>query len=172
MVAASGSRDGLQGSLRFIAGLDSAYLVLAIVVGLGLSDVLQAFPEFADYLKLFGSFYILFLAYRFIRAAGIEYVSQTASFGFWDGVLVQIANAKGIVMLVVMFSEFSMAESTQQVVLLSLALIGLNLLSHLLWATAGGAIKQILQRHRQFLPLQNLAFAAMRASVAIWMILR
>lgn len=172
MVAASGSKDGFKGSMKFIAGLDCTYLVLALMVGLGLSDLLQSFPEFASSLNLLGSFYILYLASRFIHAASVESVTQAASFGFQDGVLVQIANAKGLVMLVVMFSEFCSTGSTQQVVLLSFALIGLNLLSHLVWATAGGAIKHLVERNRHILPLQNLAFAMMLTSVAIWMMLR
>ncbi len=64
--------------------------------------------------------------------------------GFCDGVLLQLGNVQGLVMLLVMFSTFSpSADASSAVVLvLSAALIAVNLCGHLLWASLGSSLLQ------------------------------
>jgi len=172
MVAAAGAQSGLSGSLRFICGLDVTYFILAMAVGLGLGDVLKVYPSASKYLSYFGIAYIIYLASRFLRSSTIGTADTTMSFGLKDGMFVQITNAKGVIMLIVMFSEFSRIGSLGHVLILSLALAGLNLVSHLLWASAGGVIRNVIERHPEVLRIQNMIFGIMLLGVATWLLFR
>ncbi len=172
MVAASGARSGLKGSLRFICGLDTTYFVLAVAVGLGLGDLLRSYPDIAAFLRFYGVAYIVYLASRFLRSSAIGGVEKAMPFGLRDGMLVQMTNAKGVIMLIVMFSEFSRTGSTNHVLMLSAALVGLNVISHFLWAGAGGAIRHFLACYPLLLRVQNVTFAAMLLGVAVWLVFR
>ncbi|WP_162009340.1 LysE family translocator [Labrenzia sp. CE80] len=172
MVAAAGVQSGFSGSLSFIFGLDLTYFILSMTVGLGLGDLLQAYPSAAKYLSFFGIAYIVYLASRFLRSSTIGTANTVVSFGLKDGMLVQITNTKGVIMLIVMFSEFSRTGSLGHVLILSVALVGLNLVSHLLWASAGGIIRNVMECHPQVLQIQNMIFGIMLLGVAIWLMFR
>ena len=172
MVAAAGAQNGFSGSLRFIFGLDVTYFILAMAVGLGLTNVLQAYPSSANVLSYFGVAYIIYLASRFLRSSTIRTARTVMSFGLKDGMFIQTTNAKGLIMLIVMFSEFSRTGSLDQVLILSVALVGLNLVSHCLWAGAGGMIRTIMERHPRMLQMQNMLFGIMLLVVATWLMLR
>lgn len=172
MVAAAGAQTGLNGSLRFICGLDVTYFVMAMAVGLGLGDVLQTYPGVAKYLNYFGIAYIIYLASRFLRPTTLETADTTMEFGLKEGMFVQITNTKGVLMLIVMFSEFSRTGSLGHIAILSAALVGLNVVSHLLWASAGGIIRNLMERHPQVLQIQNMIFGFMLLGVAAWLTFR
>lgn len=172
MVAAAGAQSGFGGALRFIFGLDATYFILAIAVGLGLGNVLQTYPSAAKVLSYFGIAYITYLASRFLRSSTIGTAETAMSFGLKDGVFIQITNAKGLIMLIVMFSEFSRTGSLGQVLILSAALVGLNLVSHCLWASAGGVIRNVMERHSRVCQIQNVIFGMMLLGVATWLMLR
>ncbi len=174
MVATSGARSGLRRSMLFIYGLDGSYFLIAIAVGFGLGEILRLHPIISDAVKVIGISYILLLAWRFWRADPPGDVDSNDPFRFKDGVIVQLSNAKGIIMLATMFSQFLMpsASITANVLTMSAALVLLNFLAHLMWATFGLVINEALRRDVRFLRAQNGIFAAMMLSVGIWLALR
>lgn len=174
MVAASGARSGLRRSLTFIYGLDVTYFVLAISVGLGLGQILHTRPILSDAVSAAGICYILYLAWRFWKAPAPGKVGADGDFRFRDGVFVQITNSKGIIMLMVMFSEFftPSANMATGIVVMSVVLVGLNFSAHLLWASFGMALNSALRRDSRLLRVQNATFAVMMLGIAIWLTLR
>lgn len=174
MVAASGARSGLRRSMPFIYGMDSTYFFIAIVVGLGLGEILQSQPLISDTIKTLGVCYILFLAWKLWNSPPPSGADVGTVFRLKDGVFVQCTNAKGIIMLVMMFSQFLSPSSNvaTSVVIMSGALILLNFFAHLLWGTFGAALNVALRKDIRLLRIQNGLFATMMFSVGIWLALR
>lgn len=174
MVATSGARSGLRRSMLFICGLDGTYFLIAVAVGFGLGEILQLHPIISDTVKTIGISYILFLAWRFWRAEPPGDVDSNDAFQLKDGVVVQLTNAKGIIMLATMFSQFLMPSSnmTANVLTMSAALVLLNFLAHLMWAAFGVVMNEALRHDVRLLRVQNGLFAAMMLSVGVWLALR
>ncbi|BAQ74123.1 MULTISPECIES: LysE family translocator [Pseudomonas] len=174
MVASSGARSGVRRSLRFILGLDLTYWLLALLVGLGLYHSLAAQPQWLWSLRVAGSLYIFWRGLRLLlRSRGLSAASD-APLGFRDGVLLQLGNVQGLVMLLVMFSTFSPGTDAGSavVLVLSAALIAVNLFGHLLWASLGSSLQVLLRDRPSLLVAQNALFGLLLMAVAMWIFLR
>lgn len=174
MVASSGAQSGVRRSLRFIIGLDLTYFVLALLVGLGLYHSLAQHPQLLRSLRIAGSLYIFWLGLRLLLRPLRKPGEPERTLLFRDGVVLQLGNVQGLIMLLVMFSTFSPAAraGSAAVVLLSAALIGVNLFGHLLWACMGSSLQRLLRTRAGLLSAQNLLFGLMLMGVAAWIFLR
>lgn len=175
MVATSGAQSGARRSLGFIAGLDLCYFLLALLVGLGLSHSLMNQPQLLWLLRVAGSLYILWLGLRLLWRALPAPGAKVRQLRWRDGVMVQLGNVQGMVMLLVMFSTFmpsGESPSTGLVLALSAALISLNFCSHLLWVSMGSSIQTLLRTRPKLLLVQNAVFGLMLVGVALWIFMR
>lgn len=95
-------------------------------------------------------------------------------FRILDGVVIQLSNAKGMIMLVVMFSEFGddNIDLLDDVLTLSFALASLNFSAHLLWVSMGASIKNIIVKHPASQKILNNLFGTMMIAVAVWLLVR
>lgn len=174
MVAASGARSGVRQSMSFIYGLDGTYFLLAVATGLGLGQLLQQTPLLSHAIKVVGITYIFYLAYRFYVALPPDGQQSVRAFKFGDGVVVQITNTKGLLMLIVMFSEFfsPSANIIMDVILMSTVLVMLNFSAHLMWAGFGTGIRRMMLRNPALWKAQNHTFSMMMVMVGIWLTVR
>ncbi len=174
MVAASGARSGMRQSMSFIYGLDGTYFLLAVSVGLGLGQFFQMYPLVSSVIKSIGILYIFYLAYRFIVATAPTQNQILEPFRFRDGMVVQLTNTKGIIMLMVMFSEFFIpsADMISDIFLMSTVLVVLNFMAHLMWVTFGAAIQKVLVRNPSLFKTQNYLFSSMMLAVGFWLAAR
>lgn len=174
MVASSGAQSGVRRSLRFIIGLDLTYFVLALLVGLGLYHSLAQQPQLLRGLRIAGSLYIFWLGLRLLLRPLRKPGEPKQALLLRDGVVLQLGNVQGLIMLLMMFSTFSPAThaGSVAVVLLSAALIGVNLFGHLLWACMGSSLQRLLRTRPGLLKAQNLLFGLMLMGVAAWIFLR
>ncbi len=174
MVAASGARSGLRGSLPFIIGLDTTYLLLALAFGLGLGRVLTEYPSVALTLHALGVSYIFFLAFRFLVQRPTKIAAPSDGFSVLNGVVVQLTNTKGMIMLMVMFGEFAGPKigGITPVVVMSSVLVCLNFLAHLIWGAFGEAMNAAFIKHAFLFRIQNYIFAIMLCAVGVWLAIR
>lgn len=174
MVASSGAQSGVRRSLRFILGLDLTYFLLALLVGLGLYHSLANQPQLLSGLRVAGSLYIFWLGLRLLLRPLRKPGERAATLQFRDGVVLQLGNVQGLVMLLVMFSTFSPGTDVGSTVVLTLsaALIAVNLFGHLLWACLGSSLQVLLRARPRLLLAQNALFGVMLMAVAIWIFLR
>lgn len=174
MVATSGAQSGVRRSVRFIVGLDITYFLLAVLVGLGLYHTLMNSPTLVWLLQVVGSFYILWLGVRLLRRPLKAPGDTTLHLQFRDGIVVQLGNVQGIVMLLVMFSTFVPTGDTRSsvVLILSAALISLNFFSHIIWVSMGSTVQKLIRARPRLLVFQNAVFGLMLIAVAVWIFLR
>jgi threonine/homoserine/homoserine lactone efflux protein len=174
MVATSGAQSGVRRSVRFIIGLDITYFLLAVLVGLGLYHTLMNYPTLVWMLQVVGSFYILWLGVRLLSRPLKAPGDKPRHLQFRDGIVVQLGNVQGIVMLLVMFTTFVPAGDTSSsvVLILSAALIALNFFSHVIWVSMGSTVQKLIRAHPKLLVFQNAVFGLMLIAVAVWIFLR
>jgi len=179
MVAVSGVRVGFLRSVPFILGLDITYFLLSVLVGLGVGSILISYPLVAQTLKYFGIGYILYLGLKFFIASSSSETNSGIKFRIIDGVIIQLTNVKGMIMLIVMFSEFSYTGLShtnnglfEHVLLISAALATLNFSAHILWVFLGSGIQRTMARYPIFQRVYNYLFGSMLIGVAIWLLVR
>ena len=68
MVLVSGANWGLRRTLPHILGIAIGFPVMIIAVGLGLDSLFEAYPTIHDILRYLAFAYLLYLAWRIVRA--------------------------------------------------------------------------------------------------------
>jgi len=91
----TGLVHGWRPALWHVAGATLGFVVLLLAVGLGLHEVLAAWPALLWVLRVAGALFLLYLAWKLARAAGdLGSAALAACPGFRDGALLQWLNPK------------------------------------------------------------------------------
>lgn len=162
--AASGLNNGVKKSLALLCGVDLVMLIKSILIGFGLGKIIEDNPIFLNVLQLLGALYLFFLAYKFFRSNINKDTNENKHLGFLDGVLIQIFNVKGWILIILMFSLFSSANVFELVLMLFV----LNVSSHLLWIVFSSYIFRLFLKNKR---IQNILFSFSLFVVAIMFIL-
>lgn len=168
--AASGAKFGVKRSLRLLAGIDLVFLIKSLLIGFGLGALIEAMPILLDTIQVVGAVYLLYLAYKFARAETAMKQQETNALSFSEGALIQLLNAKGWVLVVLMFSLFTSSAENHfgewGLAVLCLLLLILNVTCHLIWIAFGTALQRLLDMGSNE-KLQNRFFAFTLLCVAI-----
>jgi threonine/homoserine/homoserine lactone efflux protein len=171
--AANGARFGLGATMPAMAGYHVATILVTIAIGLGFATAIDEFPSLFVVVQWAGSAYVLYLAWKFIRAGMIGDVGEARPAGFMEGALLLVLNPKAYMIIVLMFTQFlgsTTAGYTTTVLWISLVFTINNLIAFTAWALIGD---QILARFRDAATSRkmNLVFGIVLAAVAVWMML-
>ena len=99
LLAASGLRFGFARSLPFVAGIQAGLAALIVLIDLGLGRVVERWPDIILALRVLGSGYLLWLAWRLWRSSALaEGPEVLRPFGFAKGTGFQFANPKAWIM--------------------------------------------------------------------------
>ena len=172
LLAASGIRFGFKATIPHMIGVHMGYSTLLIAVGLGLGTVFEHWPILQDILRIGGTGYILYLAWRILRGWSLsqpEANDAARPIGFLEAALFQFINPKGVIMAITMFATYAMPGAG---VLANIALIVgvaavVNVLSVTTWAGFGAAMQGLAGREpaariiRWVLALMTVASVAM-----------
>lgn len=91
----TGLTHGWRPALWHVAGATLGFVVLLLGVGLGLHEVLAAWPALLWILRVAGALFLLYLAWKLTRASGdLDSGAVAACPGFRDGALLQWLNPK------------------------------------------------------------------------------
>ncbi len=172
--AASGARVGVKRSIPLVAGIDSVFIIKSIVVGYGLGEVVKSLPNLMNSLQLLGSMYLVYVAIKFIRSHSSKAEDMSAELGFRDGVLIQVLNSKGWLMVFLMFSLFT--EQSQDafgdngVAILIIWLAFLNISIHFVWVSIGELLSRVSSSplYEKWL---NFFYACCLIAVSTWLII-
>jgi len=173
VLAGAGMRQGVLKSFPLIFGINLIIVLYALLIGFGLGEFLKHYPDLLFGIKILGIVYILYLAYKFLSTkdsgAGNE---KSKVYGFYDGVLLQLLNPKGLVMLFLMFSLFlkESMDSTTQVVSLIVMLVLLNISTNAIWVAGGSIIPKFIS-NKKSRRILNMGFSISLALVAVWLLM-
>ena len=173
MLLSSGVNFGFARSVPHMLGIGIGFVVLLLAVGFGLGAILTAFPALHTALKVAGSAYLLYLAWKIAMARSVTRDSEQNArpLTFLDAAAFQWVNPKAWVMAITAMAVYTVPESPfLSVLLIALAFGVVNLPSVSVWAGFGTALRGFLSdpvRLKWF----NIAMGLLLAAT-LWPMLR
>lgn len=170
MLTASGANYGYWRTLPHIFGILIGCLVLFIAIALGLGLVFERYPIVQTLLKVLGSVYLLYLAWKIATAPPPDFSRQQEArpMTFLAAMLFQFANPKAWVMGMALMASFLPEEGPPLLNAVLLAgfaeLVALPCIS--LWAGFGTAIGRLLNTERAW-RIFNRVMGALTASCVV-----
>ena len=167
--AANGARFGLRATLGATTGYHIVTFGVTFLIGLGFSSALAAAPQAFDAIRIAGSLYVLWLAWK-LGTAGRAGHQEAKAASFWDGAVLLILNPKAYVIIALMFSQFLGATSSViQVAVISVIFTLNNLVAFTLWTTLGDWLGKTFRSEERARYL-NATFGVILATVGVWML--
>ena len=172
MLLASGAQFGYRNTLPHIFGiiLGIALLLTSVLVGLGL--VFELYPVLYDLLKISGSVYLLYLAWKIATAStdeakstGLENNTEATPMKLLSAIIFQFINPKAWAMAIGAVSTFTLPgeQYMESGLWIMAAFASMGFIAISIWAYLGVAIRQLLTtrtRKRNFNWAMGLCTAA------------
>ncbi len=154
MLWASGINYGFRRTFPHMFGIAIGFLTLLVSVALGLGSLFQQVSWLSPLLRVLGSAYLLYLAYRIFTAGRAQQLSSARPMSFLEAAAFQFVNPKAWVMGITAVGSFVDPDRN---LFVSAALLGvvfatINLPCIATWTAAGSAIGRLLtdDRRRRF----------------------
>lgn len=169
LLATTGMRFGFRAAVPHIIGIQVGASTLKILCAFGLGQLIAAEPRALLLLKIFGSGYLLYLAWKILAIdfGGIQ--NDAKPLTVWQSIIFQFFNPKawmmattGIGIGVTLLSSLQVA-----VVALVVGFATLGLICNVLWAWAGVELQQLYTRKNCRFWL-NLVLALITLLTALW----
>jgi threonine/homoserine/homoserine lactone efflux protein len=132
---------------------------------------LNDYPNVFLALKMSGAAYVLWLAWKLIRAGRYDGRGEAKPATFWDGVILLLLNPKAYIIIALMFSQFLSTDGGLQianVLTISTVFTLNNFVAFSIWAAVGDKIADKF-RTEEGARWLNLMFGILLAAVAVWM---
>lgn len=169
LYAASGSAFGVKGTLPFWLGANFTSIFQTLTVGFCFDWLLSLAPQVLEIVKYGGVGFLLYLALKFFRMS-CAMGSAPTPLTFKDGVIVELLNAKYLMVPTIMFSQFYTPGpgGAGRIVGLTLALLCLTLSANMVWIVGGNSLTAfVASESRQ--RLQGLVFGSLLSLTALWL---
>ena len=175
LAAASGVRHGLVGSLPLASGVAVGLASIAAAGAFGLSALLQTAPSLQLAIKILGSGYLVWLAWRIFRSgapSASEDVGGERAMGFATGMAVLLLAPKAWMMGLAAagaYAEFT--SSPLELALLLAATFGCAAMGAMvLWCLAGAVLGRLLRTDAQWFTVNLVLAIVTVVSVAtVWL---
>jgi threonine/homoserine/homoserine lactone efflux protein len=155
LLAASGIRFGFIATIPHMIGVHMGYSALLITVGLGLGAAFERYPVLQQVLRIAGTIYVLYLAWRIFRGWALPAADGTNDsrarsrpIRFIEAFLFQFINPKGVIMAITIFAAYSVPDAgmVTNIALIVSVSAAVNVLSVTTWAGFGAAVQGIAGR--------------------------
>jgi len=171
--AANSARFGFRATLPANIGYHVATWIVTAAIGFGFMTALEQFPQVFTVIKVAGSLYVLWIAWKIFRAGTLDGNEAAKTATFTDGVILLILNPKAYVIIALMFTQFldqSGMGTLAAVILITTVFTLNNLIAFSLWALIGDRISGYFRTPESAQKL-NVMFGGILAAVALWMLL-
>jgi threonine/homoserine/homoserine lactone efflux protein len=177
LATASGLRFGYRRSLPLIGGIAAGMAALSAASAIGLASLMLSVPSLQLAMKVIGSAYLLWLAWKIGRsgppkmptAATADLARPTSFIG---GICLLLLNPKGWAMTLSAAASFAALARTpwQLAMLLSGAFCVAAILSLSLWCLTGSLLARLLRTERQWRVLNVTLGLLLAASIVpMWL---
>ena len=170
MLTASGKNFGYKKSIPHMLGVVLGFLSLLLVLSLGLITLFNQYPIVQTILRIIGSLYLLYLAYRIYFSVNTDDDSRSKPITFIESSLFQYVNPKGVMMAITTISIYTDYNSfefinsfNQGMLLIFLAFLISNVLAVLTWVSIGVFLNNFVK--------SNKAIKAFNATMATLLVL-
>ena len=166
---ATSLRHGRRESFKMWLGLLTGFCIAACVMAILTHLLGNAIGEYVAWLKYVGAAYLVYLALKIYSRNG-EIVEKDSGASFFDGMVVQLTNAKMLLFELTAFSVFVLPYSNRFVDLLEVAawltLAGPG--GNLAWLLAGSCLRGFFAQYGR---LVDIISAIALILCAVWIVL-
>jgi threonine/homoserine/homoserine lactone efflux protein len=174
LLATSGIKFGFRATWPHVFGIHCGIYLLVLLCGLGLGQILEELPEAMWALKLFGTGYLIYLAWKILGfdMSQVDIESSGRPMRFAEAALFQFSNPKAWMMVttglnIALGDEEASMLSAGVFLCLGFATIGLG--CNLTWLSAGASLRQLwIQERYQKLINSGLAVLTLLAIATFW----
>jgi threonine/homoserine/homoserine lactone efflux protein len=148
MLTASGVNFGFARTIPHMLGIGVGFMALLGAVGMGIATVFRIAPQLDIVLKVVGTLYMLWLAWKVATATAIAETGGQVGrpMTFWQAVAFQWVNPKGWVMAVSAMALYVRPSNlVADVAAVTLVFGVVNLPSVATWAAFGHALRNVLR---------------------------
>jgi threonine/homoserine/homoserine lactone efflux protein len=162
MMLASGVNYGFRASVPHLLGISLGFCFMIVGVGLGLAALFAQFPILHTVLKVIGTVYMLWLAYKIAASTSRIEGKNGTPMTFLQACAFQWVNPKAWMMALGALSTYPVASQAYmpQVLLVSLIFAIFNLPCVAVWLGLGTGLKRYLDQAK-YLRLFNYFMAAL-----------
>ena len=173
LLATSGIKFGFRATLPHVAGIHMGIYLLVLLCGLGIGQLLAQFPEALFGLKIFGTLYLGYLAWKILgfELSGDELESTGQPMGLVEALIFQFSNPKAWMMATTGLNiSIGFDDSVMTAVLsLCLGFATLGLICNFAWLSAGASLRQLWMDDRYQKPINvGLALLTLLAIGTFW----
>jgi len=170
MLTASGTNYGFTRTIPHMLGIFLGLMLMFVSVAAGLGVIFEQWPIMYDVLKIAGSAFLLYMAWRIATASGgiSEAKTNSKPLNVLEGLLFQFINPKAWLMTISAVSTFSIIGPNYWTSVLVICLVFAAVLTNTLplWTTCGVLIRRWLSTPKA-LKRFNWAMGAMTAGAVV-----
>ncbi|MAB97616.1 MAG: lysine transporter LysE [Pseudomonadaceae bacterium] len=167
----AGVQFGLRASLRHVTGATVGFCLLLVLIGLGLHEVLRAWPPLTRFIQLGGVAFLLFMAYKLAVDDGqIRRDEKASAPSMLYGATLQWLNPKAWMACVAGMGLFVEEGNLRQVAEFSLIYFAVCYVSIACWALAGSYLRGVLETPAA-MRLFNRLMAALLVACCVYLLL-
>tara|TARA_B100001996_G_C18601735_1_gene570102 strand:- start:570 stop:1184 length:615 start_codon:yes stop_codon:yes gene_type:complete len=174
MLTASGKNFGYKKSIPHMLGVVLGFLSLLLVLSLGLITLFNQYPIVQTILRIIGSLYLLYLAYRIYFSVNTDDDSRSKPITFIESSLFQYVNPKGVMMAITTVSIYTDYNSfefinsfNEGMLLIFLAFLISNVLAVLTWVSIGVFLNNFVKSNKAIKAF-NATMATLLVLTIIW----
>ena len=170
ILTASGANFGFKRTLPHVAGIICGMMLLNISVGVGLGALFTQFPVIQQVLRIAGSAYLLYLAYKLLSFSSLGKAAENAKpFSIVEATAFQAINPKAWVMVISANASFSLVGDLYwwSVLMIVVLYMVVGTPSIMLWAGFGQFMRRYLEQPT-VLRLFNIMMATLTALCVIF----
>lgn len=174
LLTASGANFGFWRTLPLMIGIMIGMQVMLLMVAFGVGGLILLYPALHLILKIAGSLYLLWLAWKIATAAYERLETSVAPpqpIRLYQGWLLQFLNPKAWLMALGAVASFSLAGEgyNQSVIAISIGIVLVNLVSGVIWLGFGTMIGRLLRSKKAWI-IFNVSMGLLTAAcvLLIW----
>lgn len=174
LLTTSGASFGFMRSLWLMFGIMVGMQSILLLVAGGIGGLIQLYPPLHIGLKVLGSLYLIWLAWKIATSAYETLETDAAAtrqIRFHQGALLQFLNPKAWLMTLGAVSSFSLPEAAylHSILAISLGLFLVNLVAGVIWLGFGSVIGRLLRSRRAW-AIFNITMGLLTAAcvLLIW----
>lgn len=145
MLMASGANFGFRRTIPHMLGVALGFVVMILLLGAGLVQVFQTYPQTYTALKIVSVVYLLFLAWKVATAAPVrDRQTRGRPMTFLQAAAFQWVNPKAWAMALTALSAYTPSQTPGAVLLVAAVFGSINLPSVGSWTLLGLQMKRLL----------------------------
>ena len=140
---------GLKKTLPIIFGVGLGYTVLIILLIFALISVFQKYPYLQEIIKILGSIFLIYLAYKISFSKGKSSSSTENPVKFYETFFFQFINPKGVMAGITLISKFVIKEDYINSAITVIVVCGITaFLSIISWAFLGKFLRKFATNYK------------------------